>query len=350
MSRDRAGHSPRRLLSLARTALRRLGPGGHHRFALATGAVTVLSVAASGCVVVHGEREVVPAATRGEAARALDDFTTAYNKADRANDRSLDADRVTGALGAIDGAKLRAGRRNNPGGNPGYSPLELGDARFAIPAKAGWPRWFVADTSANKGLAGSRWLLVFTRGSANDVWRVSYLTVLAGADVPKFQQDKDGWALPVTADDAALAVGPAKLSQAYATYLKSGGEGFAPGIHTSQWRALRGKNASKPGLARQYVDEPLTSGDYAPVGLRTADGGALVFFATQRYEKQTAAQGTGLPAQSADVKALTTGDVKQSLTLGFVSNQAALDPAKGGQDQRVTVLGRVEGLTAAKGG
>lgn len=58
---------------------------------------------ASGCVVVHGEREVVPTATRTEAARALKDFTAAYNKADKANDSSLDADRVTGALGAIDG-------------------------------------------------------------------------------------------------------------------------------------------------------------------------------------------------------------------------------------------------------
>ncbi|MFE4549258.1 hypothetical protein [Streptomyces sp. NPDC056785] len=350
MSRDRTGHSPRRLLSLARAALRRPGPGGRHRIALVTGAVAVLSVTASSCVVVHGEREVVPTATRGEAARALADFTTAYNKADQANDPSLDENRVTGALGAIDGAKLKAGRRNNPGGNPGYSPLELSDARFAIPAKAGWPRWFVADTTANKGQAGSRWLLVFTRGTANDVWRASYLTVLAATDVPKFGQDKDGWAQPVTADDAALAVGPGQLSQAYATYLKSGGEMFAPGVHTSQWRALRERNASRPGLARQYIDEPLTSGDYAPVGLRTADGGALVFFTTQRYEKQTAAQGTELPAQSADVRALTTGDARQSLTLGFVSNQAALDPAKGAQDQRVTVLGRVEGLTAAKGG
>ena len=60
-------------------------------------AVTALSVlTASGCVVVHGEREVVPAATRAEAARALKDFTTAYNTADKAYDRSLDADQVTG--------------------------------------------------------------------------------------------------------------------------------------------------------------------------------------------------------------------------------------------------------------
>ena len=45
------------------------------------------------------------------------------------------------------------------------------------------------------------------------------------------------------------------------------------------------------------------------------------------------------------IKALMTGEVKQSLTLEFVSNQAVLDPPKG----QVKVLSRVEGLTGAKG-
>ncbi|PBC64039.1 hypothetical protein BKI49_10060 [Streptomyces sp. Tue6028] len=336
MSRDRTGRSPRTLRSL-------------NRFALATGALTVLSLTASGCVVVHGEREVVPAATRSEAARALKDFTTAYNKADEEYDRSLDADRVAGPLADIDAAKLKAGHKNNPGGNPSHSPLTFTDAKFVIPEKAAWPRWFVADTAANKGVKGSRWLLVFTRTSADDVWAVSYLTVLAAGDVPKFETDEDGWAQPVTADDAAVTVEPGKLSQTYVAYLKSGGDEFGPGTHTSQWRAQRKKFASKPGLARQYIDEPMSSGEYAPVGLRTADGGALVFFTTHRYEKQTAAAGTEIPAPTADVRALTTGEIKQSLTLEFVSNQVALDPAKGSGDPRVSVLGRIEGLTGAKG-
>ena len=47
--------------------------------------------------------------------------------------------------------------------------------------QACWPRWFVADTAANKGVTTSRWMLVFTRGSANDVWQASYLTILAAA-------------------------------------------------------------------------------------------------------------------------------------------------------------------------
>ncbi|MFC9846202.1 hypothetical protein ACFWFF_36425 [Streptomyces sp. NPDC060223] len=339
MSRDRRVRGDR--------SIRRLR--SRSRFALATGAVTVLSLTASGCLVVHGEREIVPAATRTEAARALSDFTTAYNKADKAYDRSLDAGHVTGPLSDIDGAKLDAGHENSPAGNPAHAPLELTDAKFTIPEKAGWPRWFLADTQANKGADDTRWLLVFTRGSASDVWEASYLTVLATDDVPEFEKDSDGWAQPVTADDAALAIEPDKLGQAYTTYLARGGDTFAPGAHTTEWRAQREKNASKPGLARQYVDEPINSGDYAPVGLRTTDGGALVFFATRHYEKQTAATGVDLNVTDASIKALMTGELKQSLTLEFVSNEAVLDPAKGAGNQQVEFLSRVQGLTGAKG-
>ncbi|MFJ3226742.1 hypothetical protein ACIPJS_25845 [Streptomyces sp. NPDC086783] len=323
--------------------------GRLRRSAPVVAAGIVLSVTASGCVVVHGEREVLPGAKKSEAARALEDFTSAYNKADKAYDPSLDAGRITGPLAAIDGAKLKAGHTNNPSGNPAHRPLELTDARFAIPKKAGWPRWFLADTKANKGAPDSRWLLVFTRGDADDVWQVSYLTVLSADDVPRFAKDEDGWAEPVTPGDTRLAVTPAKLSTSYASYLRNGGEDFAPGTHTSGWRSLRKKNASKPGLARQYVDEALTAGDYAPVGLRTADGGALVFFSTRHFEKQTAAQGVDLEVTDPNIEALLNGEVKQSLTLEFVSNQAVLDPPRTAADPKVEFVSRVQGLTAAHG-
>ncbi|MER6089610.1 hypothetical protein [Streptomyces bluensis] len=362
MSRDRGVLSPRRLSEY--TGFRRLGTygrprrlGGHGRFALVTASVAVLSVTASGCVVVHGEREIVPTVTRADAARALKEFTAAYNKADKTYDQAADAERVTGALADIDGAKLRAGRKNNPDGNPAHSPLKLTDPNFTIPEKAGWPRWFVADTAANKGFKNTRWLMVFTRSDADDVWAVSYLTIVQADAIPKFKKNADGFAQTVPADDAALAVAPRELGKAYATYLKakpsggsggSGGEVFAPGPHTSAWRADREKKSAQPGLARQYVDEPLSKGDYAPVGLRTTDGGAMVFFATHHYEKQTAAPGVDLDIHPS-ARPLLTGEVKSSLTLQRVSNGVVLDPPKSASDQRVTFLNRVDGLTSVKG-
>ncbi|WP_309096341.1 hypothetical protein [Streptomyces sp.] len=329
MSRDR---DPRTLRRPARSAL------------IAT-SVTALSLTTGGCVVVHGEREILPSTTRAEAAEALRQFTTAYNEADKAYDPALDADHTTGALADIDSARLEAGRANNPGGNPNHTPLKLTDAKFTIPKKAGWPRWFLVDAAGNKG-GTARWLLVFTRSSLDAPFQVAYLTLVAPGKVPQFRKDADGWAEAVPADSAGLAAAPDELSRRYSTYLENGGATFSDGPHTTQWRALRQKNAKKPGLVTQYIDEPLTNGDYAPLALRTTDGGALVFFTTRHYEKQTAAAGTTVPAPNKDVLALTKGEIKQSLTMEFVSNEVALAPEGQG---RVTILGRIQGLTSAEG-
>jgi hypothetical protein len=332
-----------RSLTTGRPRLRR-----RDRNAIAAASLVAVSLTASGCVVVHGEREVLPAATRAEAAEAVAQFTTAYNKADAAYDSSLDAEHTTGALGAIDAARLKAGRVNHPDGNPQHTPLVLTDVKYTIVKKAGWPRWFVADAQANKG-GDARWLLVFTRNRLADPWQAAYLTLVAPGAVPQFTKDKDGWAEAVPADSAELTRSPRDLSKAYATYLKDGEGAFADGRYTSELRSTRAKNSSKPGLATQYIDEPLTSGDFAPLALRTADGGALVFFTTHHYVKQTAAAGAAVPTPNASVRALTTGEIKQSLTMEFVANEVAIAPAKGSGDGKVSLLSRLEGLTAAKG-
>ncbi|MET9516549.1 hypothetical protein [Streptomyces sp. NPDC002994] len=325
-----------------RSTLRRLGTS------LAT--ATAISMTASGCVTVHGELEVVRSATKSEAAQALEDFTAAYNKADKAYDPALDAGRVTGALGAINQAGLKARQAQSPGGNPRHVPLELTDAKYAIPKKQGWPRWFVADTDSNRdkdsGRLDTRWLLVFVRGSADQLWEVSHLAVLTPNEVPDFKKDKDGWAEPVRPDAPDLAVPPKDLSEQYASYMQNGEpENFAPGPHTSAVRQTRQKSARQLGRTVQYLDQRLDTGAFAPLGLVTADGGATVFFATRQFEQQTVAQGVRLDL-NADVRALMTGTAKTRLTKERVSSQVVQVPVKGKQ---VTVLARIQGLTAAKG-
>lgn len=293
---------------------------------------------------VHGEREVIPSATKAEADRALKDFLTAYNKAEKEYDPALDAARVTGPLSAINQAGLKSKGARNPGGNPDQVPLELTDAKYSIPKKAGWPRWFVADTKSNRR-GDLRWLLVFTKGSADQLWEASYLNLVSPGKMPELKKDKDGWAEPVELDSPALAVAPKNLGKEYTTYLGSGGDTFAPGDHTSTWKAFRDKNTKRRGIAVQYIDEPKNDGTFAPVGLRTQDGGAMVFFSTHHYEKQTAAKGVNLTVEP-EVKPLLTGEVKQSVTLERVSNQVVVDPAGAG---KVTFLSRIQGLTGAKG-
>ncbi|MFE3327392.1 hypothetical protein [Streptomyces sp. NPDC059176] len=314
----------------------------------------VLSLTASGCVTVHGELEVVPSASRGEAAEALKDFTDAYNKADKAYDPALDAGRVTGALGAINQAGLKAHNITSPDGNPRHVPLELSDAKFYVPKKAGWPRWFLADTDSNRdtdsGPQDSRWIVVFVKNSSKALWEAAYLAILAPRDVPKFRTDQDGWAEQVEPDSARTAVAPRDLSEEYAAYLQSGKpDHFAPGPETTGWREERERNLKRAGLTTQYVDQPLDTGDFAPLGLATEDGGALVFFALRYFDRQTAAQGYR-PKVSPDVKALTTGEVKNTLTKEWVSSQAVkVEPSGANGRPAVTIMSRLQGVVAAQG-
>ncbi|MGW5862529.1 hypothetical protein ACWFRJ_10215 [Streptomyces sp. NPDC055239] len=312
---------------------------------MASAVVTALALTASGCVTVHGEREVVPTATKSEADKALKDFLTAYNKAEKAYDPALDAARLTGPLSAINQAGLKVRGARSPGGSPNHVPLELTDAKFSIPKKAGWPRWFVADTKSNRR-GDLRWVLVFTKGSKDQLWEASYLNLVSPDKMPELKKDKDGWAEPVEPGSKDLAVAPKNLGTQYTTYLKSGGDTFAPGDHTSLWKAARDKNAKRRnGFAIQYIDEPRNDGTFAPVGLRTQDGGAMVFFSTHHYEKRTAAKGVNIPVDP-EVKPLLKGDVKQSMTLERVSNQLVIDPKGSG---KVSFLSRIQGLTGARG-
>ncbi|OII68995.1 MULTISPECIES: hypothetical protein [unclassified Streptomyces] len=313
-------------------------------------AVAVLAPTASGCVTVHGELEVVPAVSRDEAARALEEFVEAYNAADEAYDPSLDAHRVTGSLGAIHQAGLKARSVTHPQGNPKHTPLELTDARFVIPKKAGWPRWFVADADSNrdvddKGPGDDRWLLVFIRNGNDQLWEASHLTVLEEKAVPAFRTDADGFAEPVA--DGRVA----GISKDYASYLTSGRPAvFAAGQHTTAWREERDKIANRPGLAVQFADQALDTGTFRPLALATEDGGALVFFATRLYERRTAAEGYR-PKVSDSEKPLLTGRVRDTVTKDWVLSVAArLAPgAEGAGGEQVTIVNRSQGVTAVTG-
>lgn len=196
----------------------------------------------TGCVTVHGERAVVPAVTKAEAAKALQRFTDGYNRANRELDPALGARVETGALQTMGEADLKARRVKNPDGLPDYPPLKLTDARFAIPRQAGWPKFFVADTDSNRD--DNRWLLVFTRSALDDPWKAAYLSILSRDEVPEFAVDEDGYAEPVTGGrGSALVTDPAKISKTYTDYLGSG-KGSSSATATPpppSWRTASGR-------------------------------------------------------------------------------------------------------------
>ncbi|MEU5164097.1 hypothetical protein AB0G74_31400 [Streptomyces sp. NPDC020875] len=331
----------------------RVGRRRGGRGATGTGLAVVLALTVGGCVTVHGERELVPNATEAEAAEALKEFVAAFNAADKAYDPTLDAGHVTGALGAVNQAGMKSRGVTFPDGNPRHVPLELSDVEYAIPKKAGWPRYFLADADPGRdqdgGPGDQRWLLVFLRGGPADVWKVNYLNVVPAARVPKLKKDSDGFVEMLPATTEKLAARPAELPKTYSSFMQSGTPPvFTDGPHSSGWRDARRRTTNSPGISTQWIDQPLDTGDFAPLAFATENGGALAFFTIRTYERQTSAAGVRIPVHP-DVKPLLTGVVKNSVTKERVSAQATLVPAAGGGAAKLEILGRLVGLTTAKG-
>ncbi|WP_461028354.1 hypothetical protein [Streptomyces sparsus] len=337
------------------------------RMLVAAGAVVVLAATLSGCLTVHGERAVVPAVERAEAKKVLKDFVRVSNKADRNFDASLNSTVEHAGLGEINRAALRARKALAPEGNSDHEPLVLSEPRFHIPRQAGWPKYFLVDaaTGADDGV---RRLLAFSRAGVDEKWKASYLAVLQAEDVPDFATDKDGFARPVTGngedggkdadggadagsgEDAGLLIAPEKLSAAYTDYLQNGrGDTFADGPQTSERRSTRAKSANRPAARNEWADLPADSAGYPPVGLRTTDGSALVFFTSHHQTKQTVASGY-TPTVRPLVKPLLKGESKQWLTQVYVTLQAVLVPPEDEEDGQVRFLDQRTGLVSAEGG
>ncbi|MGW7551607.1 hypothetical protein [Streptomyces rimosus] len=295
---------------------------------------------------VHGEREMLPAVSKAEAATALKQFTDGFNASNSKLDPKVNPTYETESLLAIDQALTKAGHAVSPQGNPKFPPLTLTSPHFTVPRQAGWPKVFLADAVSNRN--NTRWFLVFTRDAMGAKWKASYLSALSDNQIPQFKTDPDGYAevVPADAKDSGLKVAPGELGKAYAAYLNTGkGEVFAPGPATDQWRKLREQQGRQPGARIQYEDQP---SDYAPVALRTKDGGALVFFSTYYHQQKTVSEGARINIPP-EIKGIMDGPAKSSnrMTFTTLSEQVVKVPAAG-TAEKVAFLHRLEAKTSAK--
>lgn len=324
--------------------------GAARRAAAAAGTAGVLAAVLSGCVTVHGEEAVVPPVTRAEAAKALKHFNSAFNDASRTNDAALDATVETGALGAVDRGVFTAHRKVDGPHSRTYTPLALTDTRYLIPRQAGWPKFFATDSRNTNSESDKRYLFVFRRDTPHGPWKAAYGAILAPEQLADLAVDGHGEAesVPVGAG-SGLSVGPNDLSDAYTRYLQDGGDAFAPGPWTSGMRQKRkDSEANAYGIRFRFADTPARAPLYPPFGLRTKDGGALVFFATYHQTLETEPVGHRVHAPNPYVKAILTGTPKQSLTYTALAEQAVRVPpkAKGGP---IPFLNQVTGVISAKG-
>lgn len=309
---------------------------------LASGLVLVGSL--TGCMTVQGAEAVVPAISEDDAAEVLAEYLEVKNAANPEYDAELTLTIETGTMGAINSSGQRARSEVHPDGNQNYTPMEFSDSRYLIPRQAGWPKFFVADTQTNRGDA--RWLLVFTRNGVNEDWLASYLSVMPPEEIPEFATDDDGYVEAVSASDGdGLAMSPAELAEAYAEYLQTGEGEFAEGTHTSGERAKRQEADQNPVVVVQRQDWAAEEAASQAVGLRTGDGGALVFFSTHHHDKQNWAEGE-TPVVEQYVEALMEGTATRAVTTRAMGMQSAQLPT---DSAPVTIRARITGVLGATG-
>jgi hypothetical protein len=189
---------------------------------------------------------------------------------------------------------------------PSAGVVRLGTPAFYLPESTGYPQWFVADASVSDTVSplaagqkrtgapgGIQWqnvaghaVFLFTKASASASWQLSSLSKLApGTSLPALASDSSGHVATVSASDSALLAQPSFTGPLQAGVVDDGPASasakvvasgpLTTGIYDNERAGLLGLTAP-PGDILQW---DLEGSDYQQFALRTADGGALVFYA-----------------------------------------------------------------------
>ncbi len=269
---------------------------------------------------------VTPAAARG----VLAAYLTANNEANRSRSSSELAGIEGGSSYLLDAGGYRWTKVTDPS-NSKYRPITFADPSFYVPRESGYPLWFAVHGQWT-GLDGSQTgldaaYLVFTRASASSPWlEILEPDILAGSPRIRIAMTASGYAEQVnlaTAD--GLSVAPSSIQSLTARYLDGSGSGLTgfsmPGNlqDLSDAQFWRSRLPQGSGLTLKHTP----SGNQV-FGLRTTDGGALLFYDLGATMTMTAPQGSSLQIQIPGY--YSSDQPVTSATLPYVDQFAVFDP------------------------
>jgi hypothetical protein len=189
---------------------------------------------------------------------------------------------------------------------PASGAIQLGTPAFYLPGSAGYPQWFVAGASVAYNVAplpaGEKWIgapggiqwqnaaghavFLFTKASATAPWQLSSLSKLApGTSLPALATNSGGHVPTVPASDSALLAQPSFAGPLQAGLVDDGPASpsakvvasgpLTTGIYDNVRAGLLGLTAPHGDVLQWELE----GSNYRQFALRTADGGALVFYA-----------------------------------------------------------------------
>jgi hypothetical protein len=245
-----------------------------------------------------------PAVTPAEASQAFASYRAAMALAASADGETSYLARLTGVAHATYSTAIQVMSRQHAHPVPG-ADYRYGTPTFYLPAPAGYPQWYVADVSitytgskhpALTPLDGSavtwlipdhgRELFLFEKASATAPWQLASSSTLApGVSLPALARDGSGRVPVVPLSDTTLLARPDVTGPLQAAVVEDGPASPATkvvasgplttGLYTTMRTTLLGLSVP-PGDVRQWE---LEGSPYQRLALRTADGGALVFYA-----------------------------------------------------------------------
>ena len=241
-----------------------------------------------------------PALTVAQAKRVVRE----YNRANGRNNATLDL----AGQAAIEGAPIQTiddylffdyqARGERSLGE--QAPLRR--IRVHVPEQTGYPLQFLASMQIGDDEAATDQLLVFSRPTEGEPWRVTMAAQLLGAELPSLPKTRDGFVRLLDADAAGtLAVDPDQLAtDVVDIWAEAAGEERAPSKRYADGPLTTGiVDLFVNGLftlgVRGNVDFEFEAADEFPVvGYRAEDGSGLVFFVVRTRETLTPISSDGL--------------------------------------------------------
>ena len=228
---------------------------------------------------------------------------------------------------------------------------------FYVPALSGFPQWFVVavprrtDTGGRLG-APVNALLLFDRAKESVAWTLSGSAVL-DQPLPRIALDRDGYAIAVSTTDPSLLLRPDVVGATQAAVVDDGPASAAAavvgggpqttGLYAAQ--AARAATEQAGGLQYQWL---LQGAPYPQVGLRLADGGALVLYGmdlntSSEHPNLAAGAPIGVPAALTPLLAAPTEVGYHAVFANWAYEFAAIDPGVTARGGKLEVIGSQRG-------
>jgi len=268
--------------------------------------------------------------TMTQAAQVLAGYTSANNTANAQRSDTELARIETGSSYAVDAGIYRTQQAENAAPYPAFGPQR---ARYYIPSETAYPRWFVvlvtnADLASPTKATGMEYLL-FTQAAPGAAWKNAVEPyVVTGAATPAVALGADGLATPVTAMTASLAVPAGQIGQVTASSL----DGDGPLPNPGNLADLTDQKFWQDKLPASSVTDAHAP-DAGVFGLRTTDGGALLFYTDTARLTLTAPAGEAMhltiPGYYSPGQSLTQAGIS------YLEQFATYDPPAGSSGPRV---------------